>query len=76
MKNRILRARYFRKQKLMGVLLTLLGILTAFLLEGDITVAMIIVPLGLYVIFTKKMVLSDDYYWAHQAIHSSEKEEA
>lgn len=54
--------RYFRRQKLLGLALTILGILSAIMLEGDITVAMLTVPLGLYVLFTKKPVMYDDDY--------------
>lgn len=55
--------RYFRKQKLMGLALALLGVLSAFILEGDITVAILLVPFGLYVVFTKEMLWMDDYYY-------------
>lgn len=54
---------YFRKQRLMGLLLALLGVLSAFVLEGDITVALLIVPMGLYLVFTKEMFWMDNYYY-------------
>ena len=38
-------ARYFRKQKILGAALALLGILTAIIFDGDITVAVMLVPL-------------------------------
>ena len=57
------RTKYFIKQKLMGVALILLGVITAVILEGDITVALLLAPFGLGMIFTKKEVLLDDYYY-------------
>lgn len=57
------RKRYFRKQKLFGLFVTLFGIATIFILEGDATAALMIVPMGLYAIFTKKMVIYDEYFW-------------
>lgn len=70
------KARYFRRQKIMGGVLALLGVVSAFVLEGDITVALFTVPWGLYIVFTKERVLLDDYYWDHQAIHSDEEKES
>lgn len=56
------RTKYFIKQKLLGVAIILLGVITAVILEGDITVALFLVPLGIGVIVTKEEVLIDDYY--------------
>lgn len=53
--------RYYRKQKAYGAAIAILGLLTAVLLDGDITVAILMVPLGLTVMFTKERVLLDDY---------------
>ena len=54
---------YFRKQKICGVALIILSVISALLLDGDITVALILVPLGLYAIFTKKKILLNDYFY-------------
>ena len=55
--------RYFRKQKILGAVLALLGILTAIIFDGDITVAVMLVPLGLGVMFTKDRVLLNNYFY-------------
>ena len=57
------RVKYFRKQKILGGLILALGILSAIILAGDITVALLLIPLGLYIVFTKKPVLMDDYFY-------------
>ena len=58
---------YFRKQRIYGAIVVALGILSAIALDGDITAAMFLVPLGLYVMFTKKMVVTDDYFYEMEA---------
>lgn len=47
--------RYFVKQKLLGVAILLLTII-------DVRAAFIAVPIGLFLIFSKKTVLIDDYF--------------
>lgn len=54
------RRRYFLKQRLTGILLLALAILTVILTDGDATTALITVPLGLYLAFTKEMLLVND----------------
>jgi hypothetical protein len=58
---------YFRKQKICGAIVAALGVLSAIILNGDITAALLLVPLGLYVMFTKEKVLMDDYYYECKA---------
>ena len=52
---------YFRKQKLLGLATVILAIVSVILL-GDATVGLLLGGLGLYVMFTKNMVMYDDYY--------------
>ena len=47
------------KQKLMGLTLVVLGIFSA-VYTGDGTAALMVVPMGLCAIFTKKYILIDD----------------
>lgn len=54
---------YFRKQKLMGLSIVLLSVFAAFLLEGDITFTLLAAPVGLYLMFTKEMLIVNDYYY-------------
>lgn len=61
------RVKYFRKQKILGGALIVLGILSAIILDGDITVALLLVPAGLYITFTKTPVLMDDYFYELEA---------
>lgn len=57
------RVKYFRKQKFMGGILIALGILSAIMSDGDITAALLLVPIGLYLVFTKEPVITDDYFY-------------
>lgn len=50
---------YFIKQKAYG-----LAMLVVWAAEGDITIAVITVPLGLMCLFSKKMLIVDNYYFA------------
>lgn len=50
---------YFIKQKAYG-----LAMLVVWATEGDITIAVITVPLGLMCLFSKKMLIVDNYYFA------------
>lgn len=61
---------YFIKQKLMGVLVIVLGILSVILSEGDGTAALVIIPMGVGLIITKDMVLMNDYYWEMKEMES------
>jgi hypothetical protein len=66
---------YFVRQKIVGWALVALGVLSAILLDGDCTAALLIVPIGLYAAFTKEMVLMDDYYFEkNQKIERRESE--
>lgn len=56
------RRRYFLKQRLIGIALLALTMLAVKLLDGDATIAIITVPLGLYLIFTGEMVIVDRFY--------------
>lgn len=49
---------YYRKQKTVGLMLALLSVLSIFI-EMDGTFAILGVPLGAYIMFTKKRVLTD-----------------
>ena len=70
------RKKYFVKQKLLGLSLIILAIIAAILTEGDITLAFILVPIGLGIIFTKEMVLMNDYYYEmeRKRVHTDKEE--
>lgn len=67
---------YFIKQKAYGLAMLAVTVLAVTVLavwatEGDITIAVITVPLGLMCLFSKKMLIVDNYYFAteERAIH-------
>ena len=49
---------YKAKQKLLGVLAITASIASPLLLDGDATISLIMLPLGIYMIFTKKKVIN------------------
>ena len=54
---------YFIKQRLNGIFLIVLTMILIKLLDGNATIALITVPLGLYLAFTKKMCIVNEFYW-------------
>ena len=48
---------YFLKQKLCGVVLAAIGIIVPIICDGDATASLLLVPMGLYVLFTKEKVM-------------------
>lgn len=60
------RAKSLRKQKILGGLLIALGALP-LLLEGNATALFILAPLGLGLIITKKIFVTDDYFYELEA---------
>lgn len=45
------------KQKIIGLLLFIIGIIEPIILDCDATLSILIVPLGIYAIFTKEYIL-------------------
>lgn len=55
--------KYFLKQKLAGVISILMSIVFTILCDGDATICLLMVPVGIVLIFTKEMVMfNKDYY--------------
>ena len=48
---------YYIKQKLSGLTLAAVGIITPILLDGDVTFSLIALPLGIWLLFTKEKVM-------------------
>ena len=62
---------YFIKQKLYGA--GLLGLTAALpLVMPDITFTLVTAPLGLWLLFTKEMVITDDYFFEVKEQESEE----
>ena len=55
------RCQYFLKQRLTGVFLLVFTALAVMATGGDATIAIITVPLGLYLVFTKEMVIDSSF---------------
>ena len=48
---------YYIKQKLSGLAMAAVGIITPILLDGDATFSLIALPLGIWLLFTKEKVM-------------------
>ena len=48
---------YYAKQKFIGMLAIGISIASPILLDGDATISIIMLPLGLYLLFTKEKVV-------------------
>lgn len=54
---------YFIKQRLSGIALLIFTVLAIKMLDGDATIALFTVPMGLYMIFSKEMLIVNKFYW-------------
>lgn len=67
---------YFIKQKAYGLAMLAVTVLAVWATEGDITIAVITVPLGLMCLFSKKMLIVDNYYFeAEKGGHGNNKDD-
>ena len=53
-----------QEKKAYGLTMLVVTVLAVWAAEGDITIAVITVPLGLMCLFSKKMLIVDNYYFA------------
>lgn len=51
------RRKYFLIQRAVGLVLVATNMLAAYIMDGDITAAVVLVPLGIYIMLTKELVL-------------------
>ena len=51
------RRKHMLIQKLVGFVLVTANVLAAYIRDGDITAAVVLVPLGIYIMLTKELVL-------------------
>lgn len=56
------RKRYFIKQRLIGMLIIVLSVISVKL-TGDGTVALFLFPIGMFTTLTKEMVITDTYFF-------------
>ena len=59
------RIKYFIIQKLMGLVVVVLAVVSC-IITGDGTAALFLIPIGIYTIFTKKLVITNTYYFEHE----------
>ena len=52
-----MRDKIYLKQKLCGLIFVIIGGITPIICDGDATVSLLIIPLGLYLIFTKNKIM-------------------
>ena len=48
---------YYIKQKLSGLIMAAVGIITPILLDGDVTFSLFALPVGIWLLFTKEKVM-------------------
>lgn len=48
---------YYMKQRLSGAIMAAIGILTPFVLDGDATVSLVTLPLGIFLLLTREKVM-------------------
>ena len=48
---------YYIKQKLSGLTMAAIGIITPILLDGDVTFSLFALPVGIWLLFTKEKVM-------------------
>ena len=56
-RKRKARRTYYIKQKLSGLTMAAVGIITPILLDGDATFSLIALPVGIWLLFTKEKVM-------------------
>lgn len=49
---------YYIKQRLSGVMMAAIGIITPFLLDGDATFSLVTLPLGIFLLLTREKVMT------------------
>ena len=49
---------YYMKQRLSGAIMAAIGIVTPFVCDGDVTVSLIVLPLGIFLLLTKEKVMT------------------
>ena len=72
-RERQARCWHFLKQRALGAAVLVFTALAVWILEGDATIALITVPLGLALIFSRKKILVNDYYFEIKERERNEK---
>lgn len=48
---------YYIKQRLSSAIMAIIGIIAPFVLDGDVTVSLFALPIGIYLLFTRKKIM-------------------
>lgn len=49
---------YYMKQRISGAIMAAIGIVMPFILDGDVTVSLFALPLGIFLLLTKEKVMT------------------
>ena len=49
---------YYMKQRLSGIIMTVIGIIMPFVLDGDATFSLVAFPLGIFLLLTREKVMT------------------
>ncbi len=49
---------YYMKQRLSGLVMAATGIIAPFILDGDATISLFVLPLGIFLLLTKERVMA------------------
>lgn len=49
---------YYIKQRLSGAIMAAIGVIMPFVLDGDVTVSLVALPLGIFLLLTKEKVMT------------------
>lgn len=49
---------YYMKQRISGAIMAVIGIITPFVLNGDVTVSLFALPLGMFLMMTREKVMT------------------
>lgn len=75
-RERKARKRYFLTQKLYGLAVLIITVIAVWVLDGDATIAVITVPLGVVLITSREMLIANKYYWQHESEQKGRGEDA
>lgn len=57
------RTKYFMVQKLIGLVMILMGVISAIVLDGDVTVLVLFGTIGFIFVTSKSTILENSYYY-------------
>lgn len=57
---------YLLKQRIYGIILLILPLITIWAADGDATIAIVTVPLGMSLLISKDMMIVNDYFWENE----------